>query len=136
MKTVERPPGNSVTTQGRPRVILDVHHERGLFFLLLRNIGSEPAVNVVTKFGPRILGPDGKKEINGIGLFRGVAFFPPGKQFRVLLGAAAAYFSTKQPTKFPVSVTYQGENGKGYSEVINHNLEIYRDLPQEAEGKA
>ena len=85
----------------------------------------------MTKFGSSIVGPDGKKAINGLSVFRGVSFFAPGKTFRIFLGSAATFFATKQPTKFAVQVTYSGENGKNYSEVINHNLEVYRDLPLE-----
>ncbi|MGH9918859.1 MAG: hypothetical protein ACRD6W_08340, partial [Nitrososphaerales archaeon] len=89
-----------VSSQGRPRVILDVEFERGFFFMVLKNIGSEPAVKVSTKIGGKIVGPDGKKTLNDLNVFRSLEFIPPGREFRILVGSAATYFSTKQPTKF------------------------------------
>ena len=62
-------------------------------------------------------------------VFRGVTFFAPGKEFRVLIGAAGKYFSSKQPTKFTAVITYSDQNGKNYNESITHDLAIYEDLP-------
>jgi hypothetical protein len=101
----------------------------GFFFMVLKNIGSEPAVKVTTKIGGKILGPDGKVVINDLNVFRGVEFFAPGKEFRILVSSAAVYFSTKQPTKFTAVVTYSDENKKSYGETIAHDLSIYQDLP-------
>jgi len=97
--------------------------------MVLKNIGDEPAVKVVTKIGGKILGPDGKKAINDLNLFRNLEFIPPGKDFRVLVGTAATYFSTKQPTKFTAVITYSDGNKNSYSETITHDLTIYADLP-------
>jgi hypothetical protein len=118
-----------VSNQKSPSVILDVQLERGFFFMVLKNIGDEPAVKVITKIGGKIIGPDGKKEINGLNVFRGVEFFAPGKEFRILMGSAATYFSTKQPTKFTAIIKYSDQKGKKYSERITHDLAIYKDLP-------
>jgi hypothetical protein len=96
---------------------------------LLKNTGSEPAARVVTKIGPKILGPDGKKAINDLRIFRGIEFFAAGKEFRILVGGASAFFSTKAPTKFTAAITYSDQAGNPYSESITHDLEIYRDLP-------
>jgi len=97
--------------------------------MVLKNIGDEPAVKVVTKIGGKILGPDGKKAVNDLNVFRSLEFFPPGKEFRILVGSAAAYFSSKQPTKFTAVITYSDGNKKGYDETITHDLTIYADLP-------
>jgi hypothetical protein len=118
-----------VSGQGRPRIILDVELEDGFFFMVLKNIGSEPAVKVITKIGGKILGPDGKTAINDLNVFHGVEFFAPGKEFRILVGSAATYFSTKQPIKFTAVITYSDESKKGYGETIEHDLSIYQDLP-------
>ncbi len=103
--------------------------EDGFFFMVLKNIGSEPAVKVTTKIGGKILGPDGRIVINDLNIFRGVEFFAPGRVFRILVSSAATYFSTKQPTTFTAVVTYSDENKKSYSETISHDLSIYQDLP-------
>jgi len=101
--------------------------------MVLRNIGDEPAVKVVTKIGGKIIGPDGKKAINDLNLFRSLEFIPPGKEFRVLVGSAATYFSTKQPTKFTAVITYSDESKNSFTETIAHDLSIYTDLPHALE---
>jgi len=110
-----------------------VELERGFFHFVLKNIGDEPAVKVITKIGGRIIGPDGKKTINDLNVFRSLEFIPPGREFRILVGSAAAYFSTKQPTKFTAVITYSDGNKNGYGETIAHDLSIYEDLPHALE---
>jgi hypothetical protein len=101
---------------------------------VLENIGNEPAVNVSTKLGPKILGPDGKTEINTLNVFRSVAFFAPAKRFRIFLGYSTAYFAADQPTTFTAVITYSDQSGNHYSESITHNLDIYQDMPHGVEG--
>ncbi len=107
--------------------------ERGFFFFVLKNIGDEPAVKVITKIGGKILGPDGKKAINDLNVFRRLEFFPPGKELRILVGSAATYFSTKQPAKFTAVIAYSDQGKNGYGETIAHDLAIYADLPHALE---
>jgi len=110
-----------------------VDFDRGFFFMVLKNIGDEPAAKVITKIGGKIIGPDGKKVINDLAIFRSLEFIPPGKEFRILVGSAATYFSTKQPTKFTAVITYSDENKNNYGETISHDLSIYEDLPHALE---
>jgi len=114
-------------------VILDVELKRGFFFFALKNIGDEPAFKVITKIGGKITGPDGKKAINDLNLFRSLEFIPPGREFRILVGSAATYFATKQPTKFTAAIEYSDGNKGVYSETIAHDMSIFEDLPQELE---
>ncbi len=101
---------------------------------MLENIGDEPAVKVSTKLGPKIVGPDGKTEINSLNVFRKVEFFAPGKEFRVLLGYSTAYFAANQPTTIAAVITYSDQAGNHYSESVTHNLDIYQDLPHRVGG--
>ena len=107
--------------------------ERGFFFLVLKNIGDEPAAKVVTKIGGKIIGPDGKKVLNDLAIFRSLEFVPPGKEFRILVGSAATYFSAKQPTKITAVITYTDGGKNSYGETITHDLTIYGDLPHALE---
>ena len=79
------------------------------------------------------MGPDGKKAINDLAVFRSLEFIPPGREFRILVGSAATYFSTKQPTRFTAVITYSDGGKNSYSETINHDLSIYADLPHALE---
>ena len=103
--------------------------EREFFFLVLENIGNEPAVNVSTKLGPKIIGPDGKTEVNTLNVFRTIEFFAPAKQFRILVGYSTAYFAANQPTTLTAVINYSDQSGNHYSESITHNLDIYQDMP-------
>jgi len=121
--------------QARPEVILDFELDRGFLFMLLKNIGQQPAVKVVAKISPEIIGPDGKTPVNGINLFRHLEFFAPGREFRVLISYAQTYFSSKQPTSITADISYRDQSNKGYAVSITHNLLIFKDLPQPVEGE-
>jgi hypothetical protein len=105
--------------------------DRGFFFLVLKNIGEQPATKVVTKIGEKIMGPDGKSDLNGLNLFRVLEFFAPGREFRILVGSATAYFASEQPTKFTAVITYSDQERNNYTETITHDLTVYKDLPYE-----
>lgn len=116
-------------------MVLDVTLERGFFYLVLKNAGDEPAVDVVTKIGPRIPGPDGVKPINELRIFGGVPYFAAGKEFSIPMGPAAARFSARQATKFKAAISYSDQSGNSYEESMVHDLEIYRDLPQKLDAR-
>ena len=115
--------------QKKPEVIFDIEFKDGLFFVVIKNIGNSVALKVIPKLNKRIAGLGGKKDLNKMNLFRGIEYFPPGKEIRFFLDSAPSYFSGKQPTQFTVEVSYSDSSGRKFREKINHNLEIYRDLP-------
>jgi len=119
----------SEVRETRPQVIVDIEFKDGLFFMTIKNIGSQPAFALRPKLDRKIVGLGGRKEMNKLNILKGIEFVPPGKEFRFLLDSAASYFARKQPTKFHVNVSYTDSSGKRYRERIGHNLEIYRDLP-------
>jgi hypothetical protein len=110
---------------------LDAVLERGFFFLVLKNIGDQPATKVVTKIGGKIIGPDGKTDLNGLNIFRALEFFAPGREFRIIVGGASAYFASEQPTKFTAVINYYDQESNSYTDTITHDLSIYKDLPYE-----
>ncbi|MGA2665905.1 MAG: hypothetical protein ABSF83_13275 [Nitrososphaerales archaeon] len=103
--------------------------KRGFFIFVLKNIGAEPGLEVTTRIGGRIVGPDGRTTINDLNVFRGIAFFAPGREFRVLVGYAGAYFAAEQPARFTAAISYSDDQGARYAETITHDLAIYRDMP-------
>ena len=64
-KVVRRTPGKGggrvAAGRTRPDVILDVDCERGLLFLVLRNIGDDLACRVSVKFSPELVGLGGDR---------------------------------------------------------------------------
>lgn len=113
----------------RPEIILDFEFEDGTLFLSLANIGTRPAHDVRTELDPPIRGLGGRQPMSDLQIFRGILFFPAGKQIRFLLDSASAYFARKEPTRLTAHLTYTGDQGHSFDTVIQHDLEIYRSLP-------
>jgi len=114
----------------RPDVIVDFSVERGLLFVVLRNIGAASAYAVVTRFDQPFHGLGGTKDISTLALFRSLAFMPPGKQFTQLVDPVAAYFQRDEPARLTATLTYKDREGHRYSEEVPHDLAIYRDLAE------
>jgi hypothetical protein len=112
----------------RPEVIVDFHVERGLLFVLLKNIGSSSAWRVVTRFDRAFHGVSGRKNIAEMAVFRLVEFMPPGKQFMQLIDPISVYFNRQEPLQITATVTYLDREGRKYEERMPHDLEVYRDM--------
>lgn len=114
----------------RPEVIVDFTVEGGLLFVVLHNIGAASAYRVVTRFDQPFRGLGGRKEISSSALFRSLLFMPPAKQFTQLVDPIGAYFRRDEPRRLTATITYTDREGRRYSEVVPHDLDIYRDLAE------
>jgi len=112
----------------RPEVIIDLDFERGLLFLVVRNIGDRPALEVQTTFDRKLLGLGGSKDVSALPLFRNIPFLAPGKEIRTLLDSAGSWFARRRATKITARVTYRDADGEDYRGTMRHDLEIYREL--------
>jgi hypothetical protein len=121
-------PAATATIDRRPEVIVDFHVERGLLFVMLKNIGSSSAYRVVTRFDQPFRGLGGQKDITAMALFRAVGFLPPGKQFLQLVDPVSAYFSRREPLRLQATVTYSDRDGRQFEDVMPHDLQVYQDL--------
>ena len=117
------------SVRGRPDVILEFLFDRGMLFLALRNIGERPAIATSVKFDKKIVGLGGLKEISTLGVFRQLEFLGPGREIVVFVDQSHSYFARKQPTKISARISYSDSEKQKYDATINHDLEIYRDLP-------
>jgi hypothetical protein len=117
-----------VDERSRPEVIVDLDFERGLLFLVVRNIGERPALDVATTFDRKLVGLGGSKEVSALPLFRNIAFLAPAKEIRTLLDSAGSWFARRRATKITARVTYRDPDGKEYAGTMRHDLEIYREL--------
>lgn len=100
-----------------------------MFCISVRNIGTRPAISVSVKFNQRIIGPDGRKEISALPLFRNIEFLGPGREIVCFVDASNSYFKRKQPTQIAARVSYRDSEKQQYEMTIKHDLEIYRELP-------
>ena len=103
--------------------------DEGMFFISVNNIGNLPAVGVSVKFSKRIIGPDGKRDISALSLFKSIEFLGPGREIVAFVDASNSYFKRKQPTQISARVSYSDSERQKYEVTIKHNLEIYRELP-------
>lgn len=109
-------------------VILDVVFERGLFFLVLANLGDRPAHSVRVRFDRAFTGVGGAKRMHRLALFRRLEFLAPRKSIEVFLDRSDAYFARGEPTELGARVTWRTPDGARRAATIVHDLEIYRDL--------
>lgn len=117
------------TSRGRPDVILEFLFDRGMLLLALRNIGERPAIATSVKFDKKIVGLGGLKDISTLPVFRQVEFLGPGREIVVFIDESHSYFARKQPTKISARISYSDSEKQKYDTTINHDLEIYRELP-------
>ena len=121
-----------------PNVIVDFVFDRGLLSISIRNIGSRPAFAVRVEFSHKLMGMDGAVDISALPLFHALEFLPGGKEISTLLGSSSSYFRSRQPEEITTPVSYRDAGGASLTNVIRHNLAIYRDLgyPTRAAGGA
>ncbi len=124
------PPGQQAGSAAlRPEIILDFEFDDGALFISLQNIGARPAHDVRTELNPPIRGLGGRQPMSELPVFRGIAFFPAGKQIRFLLDSGALYFGRGEPLRVAARIRYSDDHGNKFDTVIQHDLEIYRSLP-------
>jgi hypothetical protein len=116
------------TAAPRPEIIVDFTVEDGLLHVTLKNVGSSSAYRVKTSFDKPFHGLGGKKCITTMGVFREVAFMPPGKEFCQYIDLLVSYAKRKEPLRIKASVSYLDRDGSSYRETIAHDLRIYLEL--------
>jgi len=117
------------SVRGRPDVIIEFLFDQGLLHLALRNIGESPAIAISVKFDKKIVGLGGRKDISTLPVFQRVEFLGPGREIVAFVDQSHSYFARKQPTKISASLAYSDSDKRKYEVTINHDLEIYRELP-------
>ena len=109
-------------------VILDVAFDRGLLFLVVANLGDEPAHGVRVRFSKRFSGVGGAKRIDRLALFRKLEFLAPRKSIEAFLDRSDSYFARGEPTRLEATITWRTAEGERRRTTVVHDLEIYRDL--------
>jgi len=112
----------------RPDVIVDLDFDGGLLFLVVRNLGERPALDVKTTFDGKLVGLGGRKDVSALPLFRNIPFLAPHKEIRTLLDTAASWFARREPTTISARVAYRDEEGRDHRGTMTHDLEIYREI--------
>ncbi len=118
-----------MTQASRPEVIVEFLFADGAFHIAIRNIGARPALKISVHFDKKILGAGGTREITSLALFKNIEFLGPQREIVAFLDHSSSYFQGRQPTRIAARICYRDAFQNKYEEVINHDLEIYRDLP-------
>lgn len=113
---------------GYPDVFLDVVFEDGLLFLVLENIGKQPAFDISCKFNKDIHGFYEDHIINQIALFTDLKFLAPSKKIRTFLSTSIDYFQNERPLVLKVVINFKNRKGKTFNNCVTHNLEVYRHI--------
>lgn len=112
----------------RPEIIVDFIFDEGFFFISIKNIGDKPGYKISVKFNKKIIGVEGSKEVSALPLFKNIEFMPPQKEILTFLDSCASYFKRRQPTKITATISYQDANRKKYTNIIRHDLVIYKEI--------
>lgn len=122
---------SELRTDGRtPKVILDFDYQDGLLFIVVENIGSEPAYGVSVKFDKKIAGAGGEKVISSLKLFQALAFLPPAKKIRVFVDSFESYVARGEPLVVRATIAYRDQENKSYSNRIKHDISAYRGITE------
>lgn len=113
----------------KPEVIVEFLFDRGMFFIAVNNIGDCAAYKISVDFNKKIVGLGGEKEISALALFKNLEFLGPNREVKILVDSSHSYFQRKQPAKVSARISYHDSDNRKYETTINHDLEIYRDLP-------
>jgi len=111
-----------------PDVIVDFLFEDGMLFVVVQNIGSQPAVRVHVAFDPPFKGLGGMASIPDLPLFRNIEFLAPSRSICTLLDSSAAYFARQEPEQITATASYSDRSGQKFSSTMLHDLAIYRDI--------
>jgi len=120
---------DAATEHGDADVFLDVEFDHGLLFLVLENLGDEPAHAVRVRFQGPLTGLGGERRIDRLQIFRRLEFLAPGGHIRVFLDRSALFFGREKETAFTVRVAWRTERDARRSRTIRHDLAAYRDFP-------
>jgi hypothetical protein len=103
-----------------------------LLDLVVKNIGYGAAKDVRLKIDPPLLDHK-ERDIAELSLFkRGIAFFPPGREFRQIVGVSTQFFSegTQRPLEYDLTVSCSDVFGNPIPpQFIHLDLSVYHDLP-------
>jgi hypothetical protein len=114
---------------GPPAVIVDFDVRDHLLFVTVANVTDAPAWQVRVSFDPPFSGLGGRLDVGALALFRRLEFLAPWKEISALVDASPAFFARKEPTRIAAKIGYRTADGRTRRHVIEHDLEIYRDLP-------
>jgi hypothetical protein len=124
---------------GRPRVIVEFHVDGDGLFLVIRNIGDQPAASVRVRFSPAFRGLGGSVVVPALPVFRRLAFLGPGREIEILVDSLNAWLARCDPAEpriIRMVITFRDGRGRRYRTRIRHDLSIWENLPRRSHERA
>jgi hypothetical protein len=109
-------------------VIVDFEIDAEAVFLIIKNLGALPALNLKIKPSSAILGLEGKKDISKLTIFKKISYLAPLKEIKIFVDSYESFFThLKDPSMF-FKISYKNAKRKSFKMKIHHDLRIYTDL--------
>ncbi len=110
-------------------VVLDVDYTRGVFELVLVNVGDHVAHDVSVVFSRPLMGAH-RRRVSELPIFRRLGVLRPGREIRIFLDSATDLLRRRKTNTFIVTVTWRDGRGRVQEARYRHDLDAYRGLPQ------
>lgn len=110
----------------RPYMIFDIEFQESIAYLVINNIGQKPAIDFTMKCTPSLVGA---VNISEEFLSKRIAFFPPGKTLRGLVGGPGQVTGEGTPDEYKIVLSYTWQGAEDFvSEPYTINLDFYQGL--------
>jgi hypothetical protein len=109
-------------------VIVDFEIDAESVFLVIKNLGSVPALNLKIKPSAPVLGLEGKKDIGKLSIFNKISYLAPLKEIKIFVDSYESFFLHLKESSVRFKISYKNVKKKGFKMKINHDLRIYADL--------
>jgi hypothetical protein len=109
-------------------VIVDFEIDADSVFLVIKNLGAVPALNLKIRPSGSILGLEGKKDISKLSIFKKISYLAPLKEIKIFVDSYESFFRHLKEPSFRFKISYKNEKKKSFKMKIHHDLRIYADL--------
>jgi hypothetical protein len=109
-------------------IVVDFEIDAETVFLVIRNTGKLPVLNLKIKPSAVILGLEGKRDIGKLSIFEEISYLAPLKEIKIFVDSFESFFSNLKDSLVTFSISYRDEKNKSLKMKITHDLKIYADL--------
>jgi len=111
-----------------PHVIFEILLVEGMLWMVVRNIGPQPACHIRIQFEQSFKGLEGTKRMDTLPLFTQLEFLGPHREIQTPLDRSVAYFHRNEPLQLVARASFEEDTGRRYETRSIHNLEVFREL--------
>ena len=109
-------------------VVIDFDIDAEMVFLVIKNIGQTPLLNLKIKPSAAILGLEGKTDIAKLSIFEEISYLAPQREIKIFVDAYESFFRNLKDWFISFRIYFKDDKGRTHKTKITHNLEVYSDL--------